>query len=192
MDGSVIIDYTSANGTKRYIPLPPSKSATTDQKAIALKFSDTYANGTQKAYYYNGTVAIFSSKGALVNYEVPPSWFIGGCSPGTFYDGRQMMDCTIVNLTLQVYYPSLTLKNTEYENATYAMKDEYFKDGYFIRYFRNGTQVKYDKSGQVYMIIIPPTTLAIQPTDYTLKDYSTGERIILYTNGTAVKFNAPI
>ena len=46
-DGSITIDYTAANKTKRFIPAPPTASTATPQMAaVALNYKDIYQNGT--------------------------------------------------------------------------------------------------------------------------------------------------
>ena len=45
-DGSITIDYTAANKTKRFIPAPLSASATPRAIAIALNYKDIFQNGT--------------------------------------------------------------------------------------------------------------------------------------------------
>ena len=169
-DGSITIDYSAANKTKRFIPAPLSASATPRAIAIALKYKDIYQNGTQRAFYFNGTIAILNAQNGLVRYEQPPEWLFGGCRPGEFYDGRNMMNCSDVNGTLQVFFPPQTLRNTAYENATAPIKDEIQKDGFFIRYYRNGTQVKYNSAGGIEAVLIPPTSMAQPPADFTVNE----------------------
>jgi len=41
-DGSIIIDYTAANQTKRYFAVPPTASSTPDMIAQALIFKDMF------------------------------------------------------------------------------------------------------------------------------------------------------
>jgi hypothetical protein len=46
-DGSITIDYTAANKTKRFIPARPNASTATPQmEAVALNYKDIYQNGT--------------------------------------------------------------------------------------------------------------------------------------------------
>jgi hypothetical protein len=46
-DGSITIDYTAANKTKRFIPARPTASTATPQMvAVALNYKDIYQNGT--------------------------------------------------------------------------------------------------------------------------------------------------
>jgi hypothetical protein len=45
-DGSITIDYTAANKTKRFIPAPLPASATPRAIAIALNYKDIFQNGT--------------------------------------------------------------------------------------------------------------------------------------------------
>ena len=59
-----------------------------------------FQNGTQRAFFVNGTVAILNAQSALLYYEVAPEWFFGGCRPGVWYDGRKMLNCTNVNGTV--------------------------------------------------------------------------------------------
>jgi hypothetical protein len=40
--------------------------------AAALNYKDIYQNGTQIAFFFNGTIASFNSSGALISYIVPP------------------------------------------------------------------------------------------------------------------------
>ncbi len=50
-DGSIHIDYTATNGTKRFIAAPLPQTATLEMRAMALLFKDTYLNGTSKHYF---------------------------------------------------------------------------------------------------------------------------------------------
>ena len=139
-DGSITIDYTAANKTKRFIPAPQTASTATPQMAaVALNYKDIFQNGWSRAFYFNGTIAILDPENKLVFYEKEPEWFFGGCRPGVFFDGRNLMNCSAVNGTLQVFFPPLTLRNTTYENATAPLKDEILEDGFFVRFYRNGT-----------------------------------------------------
>ena len=80
-DGSVVIDFTLVNGTKRAFPAPLSSTATPQQLACALKYKDQFANGTERLFFVNGTVAIVVN-GIFQGYERPPPYVFGGCVPG--------------------------------------------------------------------------------------------------------------
>jgi len=65
-DGSYWIDFTARNGTKRFVQSEPLEYSTATRPrntsfeiATALRFSETWANGTTRAVYRNGTIAIF-------------------------------------------------------------------------------------------------------------------------------------
>jgi len=60
-----------------------------------------------------------------------------------------MMNCTEVNGTLQVYFAPLSIRNTQFENATAARVDEIFRDGFYNRIFHNGTIVRYQPTGVI-------------------------------------------
>ena len=191
-DGSITIDYTAANKTKRFIAAPLPATATPQMIAVALNYKDMFQNGTQRAFYINGTIAILNAQNGLISYENAPEWLFGGCRPGVFIDGRNLMNCTAINGTLQVFFPPLTLRNTAYENATAPLKDEILQDGFFVRYYRNGTQVRYNSSGAPVAVLIPPTSMAQPPADFSVNETSNGEKIITFTNGTMITYNAPL
>jgi hypothetical protein len=45
-DGSIIIDYTAANKTKRFFAAPLPATATPQMIAVALNYKDMFQNGT--------------------------------------------------------------------------------------------------------------------------------------------------
>ncbi len=137
--------------------------------AVSMLYKDMFLNGTQKAFFFNGTIAILDIFNNLLNYEKAPQWFIGGCQPGVY------------------------IRNTAYENATAPFKDEVSSsDGSIARFFFNGTVIKLSSTGAIVAVIVPPTSLAQPPADFTVSENTIGEKIILYTNGTRYTYSAPI
>jgi hypothetical protein len=125
-DGSKFIDYTPVNKTRREFPPPLTPNATPLQIACAVNYRDVYfVNNTARVFYRNESVAIFRN-GTFTFFERPPAWFFGGCMPGSFLDGRLMMNCTTVNQTITVFFTPLNYKNTIYENATAPARDEIY------------------------------------------------------------------
>ena len=114
---------------------------------VSMIFKDIFLNGTQRAFFLNGTIAILDVFNNLLYYEKAPQWFIGGCRPGVYSDGRRMMDCKPINGTIQVFFPPLNIRMTAYENATAPFKDEVGNDGFITRFFFNGTVIRLSSTG---------------------------------------------
>jgi len=150
-NGSILIDFTPVNQTKRYIEAPIPATAPEQVRESALIFKDIFnVNGTQRAFYVNGTIAILNANGGFIRYERAPEWKFGDCRPEIYTDGRKMLNCSLINGTLIVFFPPQTIRNTAYENATAPFKDEItIVDFSFIRYFINGTRIRYTPDGEI-------------------------------------------